>query len=64
MRGKGPNDVPQKAVELTISMAPMAPLVAVSRIPPNPMAGARHAKKRNKVVARLWAFMPSVMSDL
>jgi hypothetical protein len=55
---------PQNAVEVTISMAPIAPFVATSRIPPKPIAGARHAKKRKRVVARLCALIPSVISDL
>jgi hypothetical protein len=44
--------MPQIAVEETISTVPIALLVATAKRPPNPTAGARHAKKRNMVAAR------------
>jgi hypothetical protein len=43
---------PQAAVELTISIVPMAPFVATSNKPPNPTAGAKHAKNKKQVAAR------------
>mmetsp|Transcript_14605 Transcript_14605/g.33777 ORF Transcript_14605/g.33777 Transcript_14605/m.33777 type:complete len:208 (+) Transcript_14605:1960-2583(+) len=43
---------PLAAVELTISMVPIALFVAASKSAPNATAGARHAKKRNMVAAR------------
>jgi hypothetical protein len=44
-------------------MVPIAPLVAAAKSPPNPTAGARHAKKRNNVAARHCGFNPSLISD-
>jgi len=43
---------PQAAVELTISMVPMAPSVATANSPPKPTAGAKHAKNRKQMAAR------------
>ena len=54
---------PQREVDRTISTAPIAPFVALPRILPNPIAGARQAKNRKSVVAKLCALRPSVMSD-
>ena len=43
---------PQIAVELIISIAPMAPSVATANKPPNPTAGARQAKNKKRMAAR------------
>jgi hypothetical protein len=44
---------PQIAVDETISTVPIALFVATAKRPPKPTAGAKHAKKRNIVAARL-----------
>jgi hypothetical protein len=43
---------PQAAVDDTISIVPMAPPVATAKSPPNPTAGARHAKNKKRVAAK------------
>lgn len=55
--------IPQKAVDDTISIVPMAPFVAIPNRLPNPMAGARQAKKRNNVAAKHCTVNPSMISD-
>lgn len=54
---------PHAAVEETISIVPIAPLVATAKRPPKPTAGAKQAKKRNMVAATHCMFSPSMMSE-
>ena len=54
---------PHTAVEETISIVPIAPLVARAKRPPKPTAGAKHAKNRNIVAAIHCMLSPSVMSE-
>ena len=46
----------------SISLAPIAPPVWAPMIPPNVIAGAKQAKKRNRTLAALLAFSPSAKS--
>ena len=52
------------AVELTISIVPIAPFVTAPNNEPKPIAGERHAKNRKRVAARHCVLRPSVISDL
>ena len=57
-------ETPQTAVATIISVTPTAPPVSTSNKPPNAMAGAKQAKNKKNIDAKLLLFSPSVKSEI